>query len=93
MKRQRNDSVKSGCGIDGSLGEKYTKTGAVNPWRSNPEGSFVSPKGRGTYQDASSGLTNKLPDNNPDDVRDILDQVEAQSSDSGNRAVKSGSRD
>jgi hypothetical protein len=68
----------------------------VDPWNSNPRRNYVSPQGRGPYQDASSGLRN-VPANDGtrdmSDARDIWDAVEGQSSDSGNRAVKSGSKD
>ena len=98
MKRTRNDSIKSGVGIDGSEGERYSKTGAVDPWNSNPRGNFIDKKGVGAYTSNDSGLTNKMPDEDYAEQgkynlvrgRDILDQVEANQSDSGNRAIKSG---
>jgi hypothetical protein len=101
MIRKRNDSVKPGMGVDGTEGENFTKR-STSPWNSNPRGNFASPKGRGVYQDASPGLTNKMPDDDYSEqgkynlaggARDILDAVEGQSSDSGNRAVRSGNKD
>jgi hypothetical protein len=32
MKRRRDDSVKPGKGIDGTLGERYGKTNVVSNW-------------------------------------------------------------
>ena len=29
--RKRNDSVKDGCGIDGTEGQRYSREHAVNP--------------------------------------------------------------
>jgi hypothetical protein len=91
MIRKRNDSVKDGCGVDGSEGQNYTKIGRVSPWKSNPKDDYLSPQGAGKYQDAdASFLRNKLPDEAAAPAsRDIWDAVEGQSSDSGNRAVKS----
>ena len=90
--RKRNDSPKSGCGIDGTLGETFSKR-ATSPWNSNPRGDYLSPSGAGKYQDKdASFLTNKMPyENNSatNDSYDVFDAVEGQSSDSGNRAVKS----
>jgi hypothetical protein len=102
MIRKRNDSVKPGCGIDGSEGEDFTKRG-TNPYKSNPRGDYLSSQGAGKYQDKSASfLTNKNPDDDFEqqgkytlagDAKDIWDAVEGQSSDSGNRAVRSGRRD
>jgi hypothetical protein len=88
--RKRNDSVKPGCGIDGAEGENFTKQ-RTDPWKSNPKDDYLSPQGAGKYQDAdASFLRNKLPDEATAPAsRDIWDAVEGQSSDSGNRAVKS----
>jgi hypothetical protein len=87
--RKRNDSVKPGCGIDGSEGENYTK-GGKSPWNSNPGGNFVSPSGAGKYQDEdASFLRNKMPYEATEAARDIFNDVEGQSGDDGNRAVKS----
>jgi hypothetical protein len=89
--RKRNDSVKPGCGADGDLGSDFTKQHRTNPWKSNPKDDYLSPQGAGKYQDAdASFLRNKLPDEaTAPTSRDIFDAVEGQSSDSGNRAVKS----
>lgn len=92
--RKRNDSVKPGKGIDGALGERYSKTGAVDPSNSNPRGNWISKSGVGAYQDKDASFLNRLPQANrseayADDARDILGEVEAQQSDSGNRAVRS----
>jgi hypothetical protein len=101
MKRNRNDTVKSGHGIDGDLGEDYTKRSG-NPWDSNPRGDYLSAAGAGKYQNKSASfLRNKPANDDPEggkyilagDARDILVEVEAQSSDSGNRAVRSGKTD
>ena len=86
---KRNDSVKPGCGIDGTLGENYTK-GGKSPWNSNPGGNFVSPSGAGKYQDEdASFLRNKLPAEAGASSYSILDEVEGQSSDSGSRKIRS----
>jgi hypothetical protein len=90
MIRKRNDSVKDGCGVDGSEGQNYTKIGRVSPWKSNPKEDYLSPQGAGAYQDEGADfLRNKLPYEATEGAYSILDEVEAQSSDSGNRAVKS----
>ena len=100
--RRRNDSVKPGCGIDGSEGENFTKRG-TDPWNSNPRGDYLSSRGAGAYQDKSASfLTNKMPDDDYENqgkynlaggARDIFDAVEGQSSDDGNRAVRSRGQD
>ena len=99
MKRRHDDSIKHGKGIDGSLGERYSKQYAVDPWHSNVRGDFLSPKGAGKYQEKdASFLRNQSPTDietqHPDsEARDIWNAVEGQSSDSGNRRVRSGDRD
>jgi hypothetical protein len=100
--RKRNDSIKPGCGIDGTEGENFTKR-RTDPWDSNPRGNYLSPKGAGVYQDKdASFLTNKNPNDDFEQqgkytlaggARDIFDEVEGQSSDSGNRAVRSRGQD
>jgi hypothetical protein len=101
--RKRNDDrgyERGAKGIDGNMGSNFTKRGG-DSWDSNPRGNFVSPKGAGAYQGSDSGLRNKLPDEDSEQgkytlaggARDIFDAVENQSSDSGNRAVKSGRTD
>jgi hypothetical protein len=81
--------VKPGCGIDGTEGESFTRQ-RTDPWDSNPKGNRV-PYGAGKYTDNESGLRNKLPSDPTGGAvsRDIFDDVEGQSSDSGNRAVRS----
>lgn len=87
--RKRNDSVKPGMGIDGTEGEDFTRR-RTDPWKSNPEGDYLSPQGAGRYQDRDAGfLRNKMPWETNQTSYDILDEVEGQSSDSGNRAVRS----
>jgi hypothetical protein len=89
--------VRPGMGIDGAKAERFSKTGAVDPWNSNPRGTFIDKKGVGAYQDAdASFLRNQLPNDGTEDfsdARDIYDAVTGQDSDSGNRAVKSGKVD
>jgi hypothetical protein len=99
MKRKHNDTIKPGCGIDGGLGEDFTKRSG-DPWDSNPRGNYKSPRGAGAYQDGdASFLTNKFPDENRRDedplsgARDILAEVEANQPDTGNRAIRSRDRD
>ena len=93
MNRYRNDSaVKPGKGIDGTEGEDLTKLHRGNPWDPNPRGNYKSPRGAGAYQQGDADfLTDKLPSDQSGGVgtRDIWDAVEGESSDSGNRAVKS----
>jgi hypothetical protein len=81
MIRKRNDSVKPGCGIDGTEGENLTKQ-RTDPWKSNPKDDYLSPQGAGKYQDAdASFLRNKMPSDQSGGVgtRDILDNVERNS--------------
>jgi hypothetical protein len=60
--RKRSDNVKPGCGVDGSLGENYTKVGRVSPWNSNSKGNDVDERGANVYQDKNAGfLRNKPP--------------------------------
>ena len=103
--RKRNDAdgwKRGAMGIDGRDGDRFTKQYAVDPYDSNPRGDFKSPKGAGVYQDeAASFLRRKSANDDPEQgkytlaggARDIFDAVEGQSSDSGNRAVKSGNKD
>ena len=100
MIRKHKNSVAPGCGIDGTEGESFTKRG-TDPWDSNSRHSFIDKKGVGAYTSNDSGLTNKMPNDDYEQgkytlaggARDIFDAVEGQSSDSGNRAVKSGNKD
>jgi hypothetical protein len=88
MKRYRDDSVKPGRGIDGTLGENYSREHAVNPWNSNSKGNRV-PDGTGAYTSNDPILRNKLPAEIADsDKRDIWDDVEGQSG-PNDRAIRS----
>jgi hypothetical protein len=90
--RKRDDSIKPGRGIDGDAASDFTKRHRVSPWDSNPAGNYKSPRGAGAYQAENADfLNNKMPSDQSGGVgnRDIWDAVEGQSSDSGNRAVKS----
>jgi hypothetical protein len=96
--RKFSGKIKPGMGIDGTEGENFTKRG-TNPWDSNPRGNFISRTGGAAYTNNESGLRNKLPDEDPEQglnrggQRDIWSDVEGQSSDDGNRAVRSRGRD
>jgi hypothetical protein len=88
--RKCDDSVKDGQGIDGSLGQDYSRRYRTDPWNSNRKGNYLSKQGAGAYQDRdASFLRNRLPDEASARSRDIWDDVEGQSSDSTNRAVRS----
>jgi hypothetical protein len=76
MIRKRNDSVKSGCGIDGSKGENFSRQYDVDPW--NPPkmgGEDINPKGTGRYTSNDPGLRNKAPGSGTGDTHDIFDNV------------------
>jgi hypothetical protein len=90
MKRNRNDSVKPGCGIDGSGGENFTKN-RQDPW-SPPKmgGEDINPKGAGKYTSDDSGLRNKLPDEATSNSRDIFDNVEKNSGEGKPAAIRYG---
>jgi hypothetical protein len=88
--KRHDDSIKDGCGIDGTEGQTYSRDHAVDPWSSNPRGNFKSPRGAGKYQDDNADfLTNKPPAETGATSYGILDEVEAQSSDSGSRKIRS----
>jgi hypothetical protein len=96
--RRRDDSIKPGKGIDGDSGSDFTKQHRVSPWASNRNDDYLSPQGAGAYQDENADfLRNKPPgagtggtgESLQGGSHDIWDAVEGQSSDSGNRAVKS----
>jgi hypothetical protein len=90
--KKHDDSIKPGVGIDKDLGSDYTKKFRTDPWNSNPKGNFKSPRGAGAYQDENADfLTNKpSADSVGGEVsRDVWNEVEGQSSDSGNRKVRS----
>ena len=103
--RKRNDAdgwKRGAMGIDGREGDHFTKQYAVDPYKSNPRGDFKTSKGAGVYQDEAHHFCATNPQTTirsrastlrPADARDIFDAVEGQSSDSGNRAVKSGNKD
>jgi hypothetical protein len=77
--RKRDDSIKPGCGIDGTKGENFTKEHVSSPWSPPATGDKIMPSG-GRYTNNESGLRNKQPDdvsNTP--ARDILDNVERNS--------------
>jgi hypothetical protein len=78
--RRRNDSVKPGKGIDGTLGEDYSRKHAVDPWDSNPKGNRV-PYGAGKYTNNESGLRNKPPSDPTGgaETKDIFDNVNRNS--------------
>jgi hypothetical protein len=86
--RRRDDSVKPGKGIDGTLGEDYSRKHAVDPWNSNPEGNSNRVKA-GKYTDNTPPLRNEEPYDATEGSYSILDNVENQSSDSGNRKIRS----
>ena len=101
MIRKHKNSVAPGCGVDGSEGENFTKR-RTDPWHSSPRGNFIDKKGVGAYTSNDPGLTNQKANDDFEqqgkytlsgDAKDIWDAVEGQSSDSGNRAVKSGNKD
>ena len=77
--RRRDDSVKPGCGVDGTEGENFTKR-RTDPWDSNPKGNRV-PDGTGAYTSNDPILRNKLPsDPTGGEVSyDSWDAVEGQS--------------
>jgi hypothetical protein len=89
MARRRDDSVKAGCGIDGKLGENFTKGGS-DPWNPPTLTDDLTDKGSGAYtRNDHAGLRQKLPAEAATRSRDIFDDVTANQPDSGNRAVKS----
>ena len=59
--RKRDDSVKPGRGIDGTLGENFTKRSG-DPWDSNPKGNRNTGAEKAAYTDNSPPLRNKMPD-------------------------------
>jgi hypothetical protein len=91
MIRKRNDTVKSGRGIDGSLGETYSRDHAVDPWNSNPKGNRV-PDGTGAYTNNDPPLRNKPASDQSGDVgtKDILDNVERNSGTGKPGAIRYG---
>jgi hypothetical protein len=77
--RKRDDSVKDGCGIDGTEGQSFTKQ-RTDPWTSNPKGNDVDERGANVYQNKNADfLRNKLPYEATEESRDIWNDVEGQS--------------
>jgi hypothetical protein len=80
--RKRNDSVKRGCGVDGTEGENYTKAYNIvgdydgmqfaYPGQRSKESSYA-----GAYTSNDSGLTRTAGSEHGSVSRDILDSVEA----------------
>jgi hypothetical protein len=87
-KPRHDDSIKPGRGIDGTEGENFSREHAVSPWHSNEKGDRV-PDGTGKYTSNRPVLTNKQPYEANAETYSILDEVEAQSGDGGNRKVRS----
>jgi hypothetical protein len=88
--RKRDDSVKDGCGIDGTRGQDFTKKHASSPWSPPATGDKIMPGG-GRYTNNESGLRNKKPDdvsNTP--ARDIFDNVEKNSGNGAPGPIKYG---
>ena len=105
--RKFRGKVKPGMGINGTEGELFAKRG-TDPWTVRPNSEAdcaagdgihrrdnVKP-GKGITDDIGVGiLRNKMPDDQSGGAgnRQIWDEVEGQSSDDGNRAVKSRGND
>jgi hypothetical protein len=87
MRRTRNDTEGW---RKGDLG-RYIEPSGVRPGSGfNYGDAGTNPAGCGAYTSDESGLTNKVPEETTAPAsRDIFDAVEGQSSDSGNRAVRS----
>jgi hypothetical protein len=97
--RKFSGKIKPGMGIDGTEGESFTKRSG-DPWDSNPKGNKNTGGELAAYTNNESGLRQKLPDEDPDQGTrsrgggtDLWDAVEGQSSDAGNRAVRSRGQD
>ena len=85
---------KGAIGIDGNKDADFSRRHAVDPWDLNPAGNYKSPRGAGVYQGKDADfLRNKLPEEATATDRDIFNDVEGQSSDTGNRAVRSRGQD
>lgn len=86
-------------GIDGDKGSDFSRKHAQDPWTVKA-GDGINPRGAGKYTTDDAGLVQRSP---AEDVggegeysagsKDIFDAVENQSSDSGNRAVRSRDND
>ncbi len=96
--RKFSGKVKPGMGVDGTEGESFTRK-SQDPW--TQESNYKEkPNYPGKYSVNESGLRNKMPDEDPQQGNtrrgggtDIWNEVEGQSSDDGNRAVKSRGND
>jgi hypothetical protein len=92
-KRDDAEGWKKGVkGCDGHEGESFTRR-PTDPWNSNDDGNSNSdPHGKYTNND-DAGLRNKQPWETGAKTRQILDEVEGQSDDDGNRAIRSRDSD
>jgi hypothetical protein len=97
--RKFSGKIKPGQGVDGTLGERFTENSG-DPWNSNPLGNKNTGAEKAAYTSNRSGLTNKMPDEDYSEQgkyrggsKDLWDDVEGQSSDSGNRIVRFGGQD
>jgi hypothetical protein len=88
--RKYNDSVKPGCGIDGSEGENFTRQHNSDLWNP-PKLTDGLSDGRGRYTDNQKILREKKysAPNFDDSTYNIDAAVEANQPDSGNRGIKS----
>ena len=87
------------AGIDGDKGSDFSRKHAQDPWTVKA-GDGINPRGAGKYTTDDAELVQRSP---AEDVggegeysagsKDIFDAVENQSSDSGNRAVRSRDND
>jgi hypothetical protein len=86
-------------GTDGDSGSDFSKKHAQDPWTVKA-GDGINPRGAGKYTSDDAGLVQRSP---AEDVggegeysagsRDVWDAVEGQSSDDGNRRVRSRDSD
>ena len=90
---------KGQVGIDGNRDVGFARQHNVSPWNSNPKGNFGN-AGHGIDGNEGVGiLRNKMPDEDWRSegfigaTRDVWNDVEGQSSDDGNRAVRSRDSD
>lgn len=86
-------------GIDGDKGSDFSKKHAQDPWTVKA-GDGINPRGAGKYTSDDAGLVQRAPDEDfagegeySAGSRDVWDAVEGQSSDDGNRAVRSRDSD
>ncbi len=88
--RRCNDSVKPGCGIDGSKGENFTH-GAVGSW--NQQSAHKErPNYPGAYSTNDSGLRNKKDFGDTAATRDIWNDVQENDGPNGgySAAIRAG---